>query len=411
MPTERTQENPRLALKQAAEDLSRLPEPDEDAQAHSEQLIALIYDEIKSAGGRISFTCYMELALYAPGLGYYSAGSRKFGESGDFVTAPEISSLFSQALARQISEILKALAESGVEKRDVLEVGGGSGIMAADMLAELERLKSLPGSYFILELSADLRQRQKEMLSERVPHLLSRVQWLDELPTSGFSGVVVANELLDALPVVCFSVEKNGIKERYVTWQDNRFQWLSAAQESAKLKEQLEAVAKGLPVGYASEINLASNAWIQSIADSLEAGVVLLLDYGFPRHEYYLPERSAGTLMCHYRHRAHDDPFVYPGLQDITAHVDFTAIAEAAQASGLDVSGYTSQAYFLLSNGITELAEANTSNEQEQLLNAQQIRTLTMPNEMGELFKVMALTKKYESALTGFSMLDARHKL
>jgi len=350
-------------MKQAAEELSRLPVPDEDAQLHSEQLITLIHDEIKSAGGQISFARYMELALYAPGLGYYSAGSRKFGESGDFVTAPEISSLFSQALARQVGEVLKSLTERGFEKSDVLEVGGGSGIMAADMLAELERLQNLPNHY----------------------------------------------------PVCCFSVERgieeNGIKERYVTWQEDRFQWMNAEPESAELKEQLERAAKDLPMGYQSEINLAANAWVQSIAETLESGVVLLLDYGFPRHEYYHPERSAGTLMCHYRHRAHDDPFVYPGLQDITAHVDFTAIAEAAQASGLNVSGYTSQAYFLLSNGLTEIAEANAGNERDQLLYAQQIRTLTMPGEMGELFKVMALTKNYESALTGFSMLDARHKL
>ncbi len=398
-------------MKQAAEELSRLPVPDEVAQAHSEQLITLIHDEIKNTGGRISFAQYMELALYAPGLGYYSAGSRKFGESGDFVTAPEISCLFSQTLARQVSEVLSSLDESGFEKGDVLEVGGGSGVMAADMLAELERLQNLPNHYFILELSADLRQRQKETLSDRVPHLLNRVQWLDELPKSGFRGIVIANELLDALPVCCFSVEENGIKERYVTWQDNRFQLVNAEPESTQLQKQLEVVARDLPVGYQSEINLAANAWIQSVADTLEDGVVLLLDYGFPRHEYYHPERSAGTLMCHYRHRAHDDPFVYPGLQDITAHVDFTAIAEAAQASGLDVSGYTSQAYFLLSNGITELAEANASNERDRLLHAQQIRTLTMPNEMGELFKVMALTKNIESALSGFSMLDARHKL
>jgi SAM-dependent MidA family methyltransferase len=398
-------------MKRAAEELSRLPEPDEDAQAHSEQLITLIHDEIKSAGGRISFARYMELVMFAPGLGYYSAGSRKFGEAGDFVTAPEISSLFSQTLARQVSEVLSFLDASSSEKGNVLEVGGGSGVMAADILAELERLQNLPNRYLILELSADLRQRQREMLSERVPHLLDRVQWLDALPKSGFRGVVVANELLDALPVCCFSVEENGIKERFVTWQEDRFQWLSDEPESDELKAQLEIVAKDLPVGYQSEINLATIAWVQSIADTLEAGVVLLLDYGFPRHEYYHPERNAGTLMCHYRHRAHEDPFVYPGLQDVTAHVDFTAIAETAQASGLNVSGYTSQAYFLLSNGLTELAEANAHNERDQLLYAQQIRTLTMPGEMGELFKVMALTKNYESALTGFSMLDARHKL
>ena len=411
MSTDRKQQTPQLAIKQAVEDLSRLPEPDELAQAHSEQLISLIHDEINDAGGRLSFARYMELALYAPGLGYYSAGSRKFGESGDFVTAPEISGLFSQTLARQVSEVLTSLDEKGFEKRNVLEVGGGRGVMAADMLAELERLQSLPDQYFILELSADLRQRQQDMLSDRVPHLLSKVLWLDELPDSGFCGVVVANELLDALPVNCFSVEEDGIKERFVTWEENRFQWLSAETEFDLLKEQFKNVAKDLPVGYESEINSASSAWITSIANMVETGVVLLIDYGFPRHEYYHPERNTGTLMCHYRHRAHDDPFVYPGLQDITAHVDFTAIAETAQASGLDVSGYTSQAYFLLSNGLTELAEENVSNERDQLLIAQQVRTLTMPNEMGELFKVMALTKSYESALTGFSMFDLRYKL
>ena len=411
MPTDRKQQTPQLAIKQVTEESSRLPEPDELAQAHSEQLISLIYDEITNAGGRLSFARYMELAMYAPGLGYYSAGSRKFGELGDFVTAPEISSLFSQTLARQVSEVLTSLDEKGYENRGVLEVGGGSGVMAADMLAELERSQSLPDHYLILELSADLRQRQQDMLSARVPHLLSKVQWLNELPDPGFCGVVVANELLDALPVNCFSVEEDGIKERFVSWGGDRFQWSSAEPESVLLKEQFKNVAKDLPVGYQSEINSASSAWITSIADMFEAGVVLLIDYGFPRHEYYHPERSTGTLMCHYRHRAHDNPFVYPGLQDITAHVDFTAIAESAQVSGLDVSGYTSQAYFLLSNGLTELAESNVSNERDQLLIAQQVRTLTMPNEMGELFKVMALTKNYEAAMTGFSMLDARHKL
>ena len=411
MPTERTQAPSRLSLKQAAEDIAHLPVPDEQAQAHSEQLIDLIHEAINQAGGRLSFARYMELALFAPGLGYYSAGSRKFGASGDFVTAPEISSLFSQTLARQVSEVLTFLEERGFEKCDVLEVGGGSGVMAADMLAELERLNSLPNSYVILELSADLRQRQQELLSDRLPHLLDRVQWVNELPGSGFHGVVVANELLDALPVHCFYIDEKGVKERFVTWEEDRFQWLIGEIESEELREHLKPVVNDLPLGYESEVNLTSNAWITSIASMLDAGVLLMLDYGFPHHEYYHPERNAGTLMCHYRHRAHSDPFVYPGLQDITAHVDFTAIAEAGHAAGLDVSGYTSQAHFLLSNGLTELTEAYADNEKDRIKCAQQIRTLTMPGEMGELFKVMALTKNYETALTGFSMSDARHRL
>lgn len=391
---------------QVIDELAGLPVPDSDAQSHSEELINLIRDEITRAGGRISFARYMELALFAPGLGYYSAGSRKFGEQGDFVTAPEISSLFSRTLARQVAEVFQVLGDG-----DVLEVGGGSGVMAADMLTQLESHNALPTRYLILELSADLRERQKALLTEQVPHLLNRVTWLDELPQSGFRGVVVANELLDALPVHCFSIEADGVKERFVSWSDDRFQWSSGEPETTQLRDQIKTLAGDLPVGYVSEINLAANAWISSIAQMMESGVVLLIDYGFPRDEYYHPQRSTGTLMCHYRHRAHDDPFVYPGLQDITAHVDFTAIAEAAVDTGLDVSGYTSQAYFLLGNGLTELADECENNEKEQLLVAQQIRTLTMPGEMGELFKVMALSKKFDSPLRGFSMMDNRHKL
>lgn len=391
---------------QVSDEIARLPVPDSLAQAHSEKLITTIRDEIIASDGRISFARYMELSLFAPGLGYYSAGSRKFGEMGDFVTAPEISSLFSRTLAHQVAEVLQTLGGS-----EVLEVGGGSGVMAADMLAELERMDHLPSHYFILELSADLRERQQALIAQRLPHLLDRVVWIDELPAPGFLGVVVANELLDALPVHCFSVEPDGVKERFVTWEDNRFQWITAEPETAALSEQFNSVAVDLPLGYQSEINLAANAWLGSIAEMMEAGVVLLIDYGFSRHEYYHPQRSTGTLMCHYRHRAHDDPFVYPGLQDITAHVDFTAIAETAVSVGFQVSGYTSQAYFLLNNGITELAEANVDSEKDRLLQAHQIRTLTMPGEMGELFKVMALSMGSEVNLQGFSMQDMRHRL
>jgi SAM-dependent MidA family methyltransferase len=389
----------------AVDDLLHLPVPDADAQAHSEKLIARIVDEIDAAGGQIPFSRYMELALFAPGLGYYSAGASKFGEQGDFVTAPEISPLFSRALARQVAQVLGSLNNG-----EVLEVGGGSGVMAADMLAELEDLEALPAEYLILELSADLQARQRETIIARVPHLLDRVQWLQELPASGFNGVVVANELLDALPVQCFETTADGLRERCVRFDAGRFQW--AEGEPLVPPAHLESIVSELPAGYISEINQAASAWVQSVAAMLECGVVLLIDYGYVAAEYYHPRRNRGTLMCHYRHRAHEDPFVYPGLQDITAHVDFTAIAEAAVSAGLTVPGYNTQGFFLMGNGITELAQAHEAlNEQQQVLQAQQLRTLTLPGEMGERFKVIALAHNYDQPLQGFAMQDLRHQL
>ena len=297
----------------------------------------------------------------------------------------------------------------------MLEVGGGTGIMAAEMLAELEQLDTLPARYAILELSADLQARQQQTIAERVPHLLERVHWLQALPAAGFRGVVLANELLDALPVQCFCMTEDNLRERFVRFEAGRFQWVTAeadtltSQLPLSLLEQLAA----LPVGYQSELNLAANAWVEAIAEMLGAGVVLLIDYGFPRHEYYHPQRDRGTLMCHYRHRAHEDPFVYPGLQDITAHVDFTAIAEAAVSAGLNVRGYNTQGFFLLGCGLAELAQSfdSLNEERQQILQAQQIRTLTLPSEMGERFKVIALTRNYENPLRGFAMQDLRHQL
>jgi len=388
--------------------LSQLPVPDAVAQAHSEKLIALIVNEIAVAGGQISFARYMELALFAPGLGYYSAGARKFGEQGDFVTAPEISPLFSRALAQQLAEVLCTFDGAG----EVLEVGGGSGVMAADILAGLEALDVLPAQYLILELSADLQARQRETLAARVPHLLERVRWLDELPASGFCGVIVANELLDALPVHCFVTGENGLQERCVSFAEGRFQWVSSTADELPLPEHLTKIVAELPPGYVSEISLVASGWVQSIASLLEAGVILLIDYGYAAAGYYHPRRNGGTLMCHYRHRAHDDPFVYPGLQDITAHVDFTAIAEAAVSVGLDVRGYNTQGFFLLGNDITGLAQSfDELDEQQQVLQAQQMRTLTLPAEMGERFKVIALARDYHQPLRGFAMQDLRHQL
>lgn len=394
----------RPPLRQAGEACARLPEPNAEQRAHSAALIERIRDEIAAAGGQIGFDRYMQLALYAPGLGYYSAGSRKFGAAGDFVTAPELSSLFSRSLARQVAEVLTTLG-GGV----VLEVGGGSGVMAADLLGELERMGQLPARYLLLEASADLRQRQQTTLAARAPHLLPRVDWLDALPSGGLRGVVLANELLDALPVQRFCVTAGGVEECSVGWDGERFRWRRRPFADAGQAARAAGLTADLVEGYCSELGSAADGWIASLAASLEAGVALLIDYGYPRREYYHPERRDGTLMCHYRHRAHADPFVYPGLQDITAFVDFTAVAEAAVAGGLDVLGYNTQGLFLLGCGITELAHSDEAREQVRL--AQQIRTLTLPGDMGERFKVMALGRDYCAPLRGFALQDLRGKL
>ncbi|MBD3610765.1 MAG: SAM-dependent methyltransferase, partial [Gammaproteobacteria bacterium] len=341
-------------------------------------------------------------ALYAPGLGYYSAGSSKFGEAGDFITAPEISPLFSQCVANQCAEILPA-----IQQPMIIEVGAGRGTMAADILLQLEQLNRLPKQYMILELSADLRQRQQQTLEQRCPHLLHHVSWLDSLPDK-ISAIILANELLDALPVHRICHSESGVQEQYVTMQADRFGW---AQDTLSDQRLNKIEAKEWPQGYCSEINLAATDWIQAWGDRLEQGVMLLIDYGFPRHEFFHPQRVDGTLMCHYRHRAHDDPFVYPGLQDITAHVDFTSIAEAALSADLSVSGYTTQAMFLMANGLESLlSEQGELPQREQLILSQQVKKLTLPGEMGELFKVMALSKQYNEPLRGFAH-DMRGRL
>ncbi len=394
------------AFKGQSASAHELPPPSAEALAHSERLAAQIREVIAAAGGRLGFDRFMELALYAPGLGYYSAGSRKFGEDGDFVTAPELSSLFSRCLARQCHEIL-----SGLKGGDILEFGAGSGVMAADILAELEQLQCLPERYFILELSAELRARQQETIGQQVSHLVERVVWLDNLPPVGFRGVVLANEVLDAMPVHRFRIQAGKPRELYVVLEGDGF-----ALSEEEPGEELAAALARLPQlefadGYESEINLRAEDWVHSLGDFLEQGVVLLIDYGFPRREYYHPQRSRGTLMCHYRHRAHDNALLLPGLQDITAHVDFTAVAEAALEAGLSVRGYTSQANFLLANGLTELLNEAQGDVRQQLSQAAQVKRLTMPGEMGELFKVMALTRGWDRPLQGFALRDERGRL
>ena len=380
----------------------QLPMPDADALAHSARLIAHIRSAIDAAHGWLSFARYMELALYAPGLGYYSAGARKLGPAGDFITAPELSTLFGHTVAQQVAQGLNAgLAE-------ILEVGAGSGALAAAMLEELERLDSLPEKYLILELSADLRERSRDTLAARVPHLLERVAWLNQLPPS-FSGVVLGNEVLDAMPVHLLQRHGGHAEELGVACSDGKFCFAPRPAGKALLDA---AADLSLPEDYLTEIGLAARAFMRSLDLCLEKGLVLFIDYGFPAHEFFHPDRREGTLMCHYRHRAHADPFFLPGLQDITAHVDFSAIAAAGAEGQLALAGYTTQAQFLINCGITDvLARVPVEDSARYLPLSNQVNRLLSPAEMGELFKVIAFSKNWEAPLLGFSRGDRSHTL
>jgi SAM-dependent MidA family methyltransferase len=381
---------------------TQLPTPSEAALKISQELLSHIFSTIRANQGHISFAQYMELALYAPGLGYYSNGAQKFGADGDFVTAPEISPFFSKCLATQCQEILQ-----NIDQGNILEIGAGSGQMAADILTTLAEHNSLPNHYFILELSADLKARQQEKILQLCPELMHRVTWLNKLPKPGFKGIILGNELLDAMPVHRFQIVEESIQEIQVVEKNNALQCELFATEIPELLELYQT--EDLPLGYHSEINLNIKPWISSIADIISTGVVLLIDYGFPKAEYYHPDRDSGTLMCHYRHYAHQDPFLYPGLQDITAHVDFTAIAEAAHNAELDILGYCSQAAFLLSLDLMQWV--NVDSEQTRFAQNQAINVLTSPAEMGELFKVIALGKAYDFSLKGFHLNDRRYTL
>ena len=386
-----------------------LPTPTPNALAHSESLGQHVQQQIAAAGGWISFARYMDLVLYAPGLGYYSAGASKFGESGDFVTAPDISPIFSQCLAGQAAQVLQAMGGGSI-----LEPGAGQGTMAADVLLELERLGQLPDEYLMLEPSADLRARQAEMLKSRAPQHFARVRWLDESPAGGIRGVILANEVVDALPVERFVLEAGVIRELGVVFTGERFAY-SARDISPQLKDAIERISQDQQQdwseGYTSELCVRLPAWVDSLGSWLNEGVALLLDYGFPRREYYMAERSTGTLRCYYRHRAHEDPFLWPGLQDLTAWVDFSLLAEAALAAGFELGGYTTQANFLLAAGIEERVERAATDPQAQIAMAAGLRQLLLPGEMGEAIKVMALTRGRVGAPDGMFGRDLRSRL
>ncbi len=386
-----------------------LPEPSPSALEHSRAVSAAIAREIDAAGGWLSFSRFMEFALYAPGLGYYSAGLDKFGAGGDFVTAPELSPLFGQALAQQAMQVL---AQSG---GDVLEIGAGSGKLALDLMLELERQAQLPPRYCILELSADLRQRQRMRIECEAPHLLARFEWLDALPQK-FTGLVLGNEVLDAMPVHLLTWRAEGLFEYGVVLEDGQFAWGERALPEGELSHQAQALppasfVSGVAV-YRSEIGLAAQGFMRSLGAMLERGAVLMLDYGFGASEYYHPQRAQGTLMCHYRHQAHDNPLLLPGLQDITAHVDFSAIARAGTEAGMTLLGYASQANFLLNCGLTGLLGRVSPEQPEIYLPlVAQVQKLVSPAEMGELFKVIAFGKGVAGPLSGFARGDRCHVL
>ena len=361
-----------------------LPEPAPDALAASHALLQLIADDIARAGGAISFARYMELALYTPGLGYYSGGSAKLGAAGDFTTAPELSVLFGATLARVAAAIIAQSAPS------ILEFGAGTGKLARDVLTSLAADGIALEQYFIVELSGELRQRQQQALRE-----FPQVRWLDALPET-FSGVVLANEVLDAMPVELVSKEADGWQQVTVTIADGRLAWGRQALDAplaAQLARQVPD-ADTLDIGYLTELHPLAVGFMDALARMMKGGrgAALLFDYGFPAHEYYVDDRTGGTVMCHYRHHAHTDPFYLPGLQDITAHVDFTAMAVAAQDGGLDVLAYMSQAGFLLAGGIAELLlRTDPADAARYLPQANAVQKLLSPAEMGELFKVLVV--------------------
>ena len=391
--------------------MSSLPSPSADALDQSVRLLELVAADIGAGGGWIPFSRYMERVLYAPGLGYYSGGARKFGPGGDFITAPELTPLFGQALAAQVEQLMRASA------RQVIEVGAGTGLLAADLLLELEARDCLPEHYDILELSGELRARQIDTLAQKAGHLAPRVRWLDELPQR-FSGVVVANEVLDVMPVHLLASRAEGLFERGVSLAPDaegvrRLCWADVPATGA-VCDAAQALALPAPREgeYVTELNLAGAAWVSSWAERLETGALLLIDYGYPRAEYYLPSRSSGTLLCYYRHHAHGDPFLWPGLNDITAFVDFTAIAEAAFEAGLDIRGYTTQAQFLFNCGVLEcLARRGPPEKANYIRAARAVQRLTAPQEMGELFKVLALSRGIDQPLLGFMRGDRLHTL
>jgi SAM-dependent MidA family methyltransferase len=376
--------------------LPALPAPSAEAREHSERLSALIRQQIGGSGGAIPFAHYMELALYAPGLGYYSAGARKFGADGDFITAPELGPTFAECIAESVAPLLRELGEGSV----FFELGGGSGAFAEAALRHLAEIDALPTRYELLEPSADLRERQRECLASALsPELLARCHWRDGPPESQWRGVLFANEVLDALPTPRFTIHDGEVFEEVVVLAaDGEFLRVDQPAD-AMLHSAVRHIERDVEApfaeGYRSEVLPQLPYWIQAVGGLISEGAMLFVDYGYPRREFYLPERRDGTLVCHYRHRAHGDPFFLPGLQDLTAFVDFTALAEAGIHAGFELAGYCAQASFLIGNGLAQRLQVieEIGDEAERYRRHQEVKRLTLPGEMGERFQVMGFQR------------------
>lgn len=356
--------------------------------------------------GSIPFAQFMDLALYSPDFGYYSGSRLPIGRRGDFITAPELTPLFGQTLANACLPLLTTLRAP-----IMLEFGAGSGRLCVDLLSHLETQKALPDIYYILEVSACLKQRQSHLIQTEIPHLAERVHWLTQWPEKSFSGILLANEVLDAMPVHRIVTTDKGLYESYVQLSsEGSLQECFKPCTDPRLIAYVSTHLPHLPVPYSSEVNLFLDGWLKACNELLDTGMVLLLDYGFPRHEYYHPDRDQGTLMCHTQHKTHADVLSNPGKQDITAHVDFTHVAEAGLAAGFEVAAYTNQASFLLAHGLLSLLESLPQSP-ERSKATQAVKYLTHPSEMGELFKVMALTKGLEPLPPTFCLYDKRASL
>lgn len=386
-----------------------LPEPDPESAGHSRRVGEHIRAQIVAAGGAISFGEFMQAALYAPGLGYYTAGAVKFGAAGDFVTAPELSPLFGDVVARQCAQTLLAL-----DAPSILELGAGSGALAVSVLKRLAELDALPERYRILEVSPDLVERQQRRVAEELGPLASRVEWLDSLP-SPFDGVIIGNEVLDALPVERFERQAKSVSQEFVSLDGSEFcrEWRPAGPQLARAVDDVESgLGRTLAEGYRSEVSLGMRAWLADVLGSLGNGLCLLIDYGVSQREYYAHDRNAGWLRCHFQHRAHSEPLVYPGIQDLTSWVDFSAVAHAAVAAGARVGGFVTQAMFLLSGGLDNaFADFATQSREQQIELARQVKLLTLPGEMGENFKGMALMKGDALLPDAFHQGDRAHTL
>ena len=375
-----------------------VPAPEAAARQHSERMRAHIASAITAAGGWISFADYMGAALYAPGLGYYAAGTQKFGQHGDFVTAPELSGLFGAALGPQLAQVLAQTHDGSI-----IELGPGTGRLCADVLTTLQQLNALPARYLLLEVSPDLRARQRECIAASAPEALALVEWIDVLPRR-WTGAIIANEVLDAVPPRLVARSKDQWLERGVALDANgAFVFADRAIRDARLRTAADARIEPVD-GYVTELNLAAEALVATLAQRCDRGAMFIVDYGFPAGEYYHGQRSGGTLMAHYRHHATADVFIHPGLADLTAHVDFTAVAQAAVGGGMSVAGYTTQAHFLINNGILDaLLGVGDPQSAAYLREASKVQAMLSPAEMGELFKVLALTRGLEiEALAGF---------